>query len=205
MVRIYPSKSRYRIFHFSVRSSADPSLNVVLLEDSAAVCGVLIALGAVTTSSLLNSTIPDSVGSIMIGVLLGTVSSFIIRTNSTHLVGRSLPKRITDDIICSLENDPVIRSVHDVKATSLGVEKSRFKAELDFNGAQITQLYLRENCDSSELLKEVKAMDDPEQFENFMVNHGEKIIDRIGDEVDRIETNITKKYPDIRHVDLEAL
>ncbi|CAD5217375.1 unnamed protein product [Bursaphelenchus okinawaensis] len=188
-----------------VRSSADPSLNVVLLEDSAAVVGVLIATGAVTTSSLLNSTIPDSIGSILIGCLLGTVSSFIIRTNSAHLVGRSLPKRITDDIVCQLENDPVIRSVHDVKATSIGVEKSRFKAELDFNGAQITEKYLREECNTSQMLDEVKQMEKPEQLEEFMVEHGERIIDKIGDEVDRIEQKITRKYPDIRHVDLEAL
>lgn len=31
------------------------------------------------------------------------------------------------------------RSVHDVKTTSLGVEKSRFKAEIDFNGKEITR------------------------------------------------------------------
>lgn len=42
-------------------------------------------------------------------------------------------------------------------------------------------------------------------MEQFMLNHGEKIIDRVGDEVDRIEREITKKHPDIRHVDLEAL
>ena len=85
--------------NFLVTSIADPSLNVVLLEDSAAVVGVAIALGAVTTSSLLNSSIPDCIGSIAIGVLLGTVATFIIRTNAAHLVGRSLPKHVTDDIV----------------------------------------------------------------------------------------------------------
>ncbi|CAJ0600109.1 unnamed protein product [Cylicocyclus nassatus] len=128
-----------------VRTSADPSLNVVLLEDTAAVSGVAIALCAVSLSSLLDSPIPDSIGSILIGCLLGTVASFIIRTNAAHLVGRSLPQRITDDIVCRLNNDPVIRSVHDVKATALGVEQSRFKAELDFDGRAITRAYLHHN------------------------------------------------------------
>lgn len=36
--------------------------------------------------------------------------------------------------------------MHDVKTTSLGVEKSRFKAEIDFNGREITRSYLHENC-----------------------------------------------------------
>ncbi|KAK6025209.1 cation diffusion facilitator family transporter [Ostertagia ostertagi] len=114
---------------------------------------VAIALCAVSLSSILASPIPDSVGSIMIGCLLGTVASFIIRTNAAHLVGRSLPKRITDDIVCRLNNDPVIRSVHDVKATALGVEQSRFKAELDFDGREITRAYLHQNVHLPTLLK----------------------------------------------------
>ncbi|KAJ1366130.1 hypothetical protein KIN20_026727 [Parelaphostrongylus tenuis] len=134
----------------------------------------------------------------------GTVASFIIRTNAAHLVGRSLPKRITDDIVCRLNNDPVIRSVHDVKATALGVEQSRFKAELDFNGREITRVYLHQNVDIPSLLKEVRALKDEKELEEFMEKHGEKIIDRLGDEIDRIEEEITKKHPDIRHVDLEA-
>lgn len=35
--------------------------------------------------------------------------------------------------------------MHDVKATSLGVDKARFKAEIDFDGYVITQRYLRED------------------------------------------------------------
>lgn len=38
-----------------------------------------------------------------------------------------------------------------------------------------------------------------------MTEHGEKIIDKLGEEVDRIEAEITTKHPDIIHVDLEAL
>lgn len=107
--------------------------------------GVFIASSAVTASSVFQSPIPDAVGSILIGTLLGVVATFIIRSNATHLVGRSSPKRITDDIVHLLEVDPVVRSVHDVKATSIGVEKFRFKAEIDFDGYVITQKYLRED------------------------------------------------------------
>ncbi|CAI4226604.1 unnamed protein product [Auanema sp. JU1783] len=189
-----------------VQTAGDPSLNVVLLEDTAAVSGVVVALGAITLSSVLNSPIPDACGSIVIGVLLGTVASFIIRSNAAHLVGRSLPKRITDDIVCRLNNDPVIRSVHDVKATALGVEQSRFKAELDFDGRAITRAYLAsEAVNVPKMLEQVRAIENEDQLEIFMENHGEKIIDRLGDEIDRIEKEITKKHPDIRHVDLEAL
>ncbi|KAF8359227.1 hypothetical protein PRIPAC_94222, partial [Pristionchus pacificus] len=188
-----------------VKTSADPSLNVVLLEDTAAVSGGGIALCAISLSSLLNSPIPDSVGSIMIGALLGTVAMFIIRTNAAHLVGRSLPDRITNDIVARLNNDPCIRSVHDVKTTSMGVEHSRFKAEIDFDGRMITRNYLKEKADIGMMLREAQSLENTAQLEEFMEEHGEKIIDRVGDEIDRIESEITKKHKDIRHVDLEAL
>lgn len=51
---------------------------------------------------------------------------------------------------CSVKD---FRSVHDVKATALGVEQSRFKAELDFNGREITRAYLHQNVHMPSLLK----------------------------------------------------
>uniref|UniRef100_A0AC35TP16 Zinc transporter 9 n=1 Tax=Rhabditophanes sp. KR3021 TaxID=114890 RepID=A0AC35TP16_9BILA len=196
-------QSKMSIINY-VKTSADPSLNVVLLEDTAAVTGVLIAFTSITLSQILNSPIPDCCGSIVIGTLLGTVATFIIRNNAHHLVGRSLPSRITDDIVARLKSDPVVRAVHDVKTTSMGVEHSRFKAEIDFDGREITKAYLK-TCYLPNLLSEVQQFKKPEELEGFMEKHGEQIIDRIGDEVDRLEHRIVKRHPDIRHVDLESL
>ena len=38
-----------------------------------------------------------------------------------------------------------------------------------------------------------------------MAVHGEQIIDRIGDEIDRMEKKITSKHPEMTYIDLEAL
>ncbi len=42
-------------------------------------------------ASHLNSPIPDAIGSLLVGGLLGAVASFIIYSNSAALVGRSIP------------------------------------------------------------------------------------------------------------------
>ncbi|CAJ0955268.1 unnamed protein product, partial [Mesorhabditis belari] len=203
-VRLKANKAGTTILNY-VRTAADPSLNVVLLEDTAAVSGVIIALSAITSSWYFESPIPDALGSVVIGGLLGTVAMFIIRTNAQHLVGRSLPQRITEDIVARLNNDPAIRSVHDVKATALGVEQSRFKAELDFDGRMITRRYIDQETDIHDLFQQVKSLESEEELQEWMEDHGEKIIDRLGVEIDRIENEITRKHPDIQHVDLEAL
>jgi divalent metal cation (Fe/Co/Zn/Cd) transporter len=65
-----------------------PNVNVVLLEDLAAVLGVTVAATAMSLSIYLQSPIPDAIGSLVIGGILGAVASFIIYSNTAALVGR---------------------------------------------------------------------------------------------------------------------
>ena len=51
----------------------------------------------------------------------------------------------------------------------------------------------------------MKGIESEEELERFMCEHGERAIDRIGDEIDRIEKNIVKRHPDVHHVDLESM
>ena len=92
-----------------------------------------------------NSPIPDSVGCILIGGLLGGVAAFMMKTNSAALVGRSIPEdkkqMITEDlegmiimiILISrrktyrhiffssfISGDIMIRQILDVKAIDMG-------------------------------------------------------------------------------------
>lgn len=66
----------------------DPSVNVVLMEDLAAVIGVIVAGSCMGLSTLSGSAIPDAVGSLLVGGILGCVASFIIYSNVAALVGR---------------------------------------------------------------------------------------------------------------------
>lgn len=61
---------------------------MVLLEDFAAVVGVLVAGSCMGISSIMHSPVPDAVGSLLVGGILGSVASFIIYTNVAALVGR---------------------------------------------------------------------------------------------------------------------
>jgi len=135
----------------------DPSVNVVLLEDFAAVIGVILAGGCMGISSLTNSPVPDAVGSLLVGCILGSVASFIIYTNVAALVGRSIPEENLERINAELEKDVMIRAIHDVKGIDMGNYLVRYKAELDFDGRELTRSYL-DKQDLNLLLEEIKKL-----------------------------------------------
>uniref|UniRef100_A0A8C6WVK8 Proton-coupled zinc antiporter SLC30A9, mitochondrial n=1 Tax=Neogobius melanostomus TaxID=47308 RepID=A0A8C6WVK8_9GOBI len=187
-----------------VLESRDPSTNVVLLEDAAAVLGVIFAAGCMGLTSLTGNPTYDSLGSLGVGTLLGAVSAFLIYTNTEALLGRSIKADRVQKLTEFLESDPAVRGIHDVKATDIGLSKVRFKAEVDFDGRVVTRSYL-EKQDIDQLLNDIQQVKTTEELENFMLKHGENIIDTLGVEVDRLEKELKQRNPEVRHVDLEIL
>lgn len=191
-------------FYQYVMQARDPSTNVVLLEDTAAVVGVMLAATCMGLTSLTGNPYYDSLGSLGVGTLLGAVSAFLIYTNTEALLGRSIQPDQLQRLTELLENDPAVRAIHDVKATDLGMSTVRFKAEVDFDGRVITRYYL-EKQDIEQLLQEIQQVKNFEELEIFMLKHGENIIDTLGAEVDRLEKELKLCNPEVRHVDLEIL
>lgn len=191
-------------FYQYVIQSKDPSTNVVLMEDAAAVLGVIMAASCMGLTSLTGNPYYDSLGSLGVGTLLGAVSAFLIYTNTEALIGRSIQPEQVQHLTELLESDPAVRAIHDVKATDMGMSKVRFKAEVDFDGRVVTRSYL-EKQDIDQLLHEIQQVKTTEDLETFMLKHGENIIDTLGAEVDRLEKELKQRNPDVRHVDLEIL
>ncbi|XP_073439523.1 proton-coupled zinc antiporter SLC30A9, mitochondrial isoform X2 [Dendrobates tinctorius] len=191
-------------FYQYVIQSKDPSTNVVLMEDAAAVLGVVMAASCMGLTSLTGNPYYDSLGSLGVGTLLGAVSAFLIYTNTEALIGRSIQPEQVQRLTELLESDPAVRAIHDVKATDMGMSKVRFKAEVDFDGRVVTRSYL-EKQDIDQVLNEIRQVKTPEDLEAFMLKHGENIIDTLGAEVDRLEKELKQRNPDVRHVDLEIL
>jgi len=119
-----------KYWNLTVKRGHDPTVNVVLLEDFAAVLGVLVAGSCMAASSYWNTPIPDAVGSLLVGGLLGGVASFIIYTNTNALVGRSIPLESIQQINSELESDLMVRAVHDVKGIDMGDELYYMVSEL---------------------------------------------------------------------------
>lgn len=75
---------------------------------------------------------------------------------------------------------------------------------MDFDGRELARLYL-EKQDLNIMLDDVRSFTTIDELESYMLKHGENIVDLMGGEIDRIEMKLRKKFPEIRHCDLEIL
>jgi cation diffusion facilitator family transporter len=73
----------------AVREARDPTIPLVLAEDTTALFGLSIALFAVTMSQLTGDAFWDPLGSVAIGILLAVVAIVLARNTHTLLVGAS--------------------------------------------------------------------------------------------------------------------
>ena len=98
----------------------------------------------------------------------------------------------------------MVRHILDVKGIDMGNGIIRYKAEVDVDGRELARFYLAKK-DMEQMMKEIKGIETQKDLTIFMLKHGENIVDCLGEEVDRIEQELKKKHPEIRHVDLEVL
>ena len=62
-----------------------------------------------------------SLGSVLVGGLLGLAAMTLVNKNRELLVGTSVPPKRLEHVLSILESDPVVHSVHDVKAIMIGM------------------------------------------------------------------------------------
>jgi len=115
-----------------LRLTPDTTVKAVYFEDSAALVGlVLAALGLVLTE-MTGDEIWDGLSSIAIGVLLFLVAAILSRSNVSLLVGRSVPRRIHNQIAADLAGIPIVVAVPTLLTMQLGPGEVLVAAKVDF-------------------------------------------------------------------------
>lgn len=94
------NKSRKgQTFFRALFGGKDPTIPLVLLEDTAAIVGLVVALVAVALSWLTGSSVVDSVGSILIGVLLCSVGVLLAKDTHALLIGEGITEEVRQEIV----------------------------------------------------------------------------------------------------------
>lgn len=95
----------------AIRSSKDPTTFTVLFEDSAAMAGLFVALVSVHLTEALHMPIIDGIGSVLIGLILCGVASFLVWESKKLLVGESADPEIRASLRRIADGHPDVETV----------------------------------------------------------------------------------------------
>jgi len=103
--------------------SSDPIVRAVVFEDSAALVGLCLAAGGLLLSQILGTNVPDSLASLLIGLLLTVTAFGLARPLADFLVGRSIPAPQFEKLQAIVEEDRAIEQVLSLRAVYSGPEE----------------------------------------------------------------------------------
>src|SRR5262249_32520016 len=88
-ISTFGSRSGFRGWVTALRASKDAALFTVLLEDVAAIVGIVIALAALGCVQVFGWQAADGIGSILIGLVLASVAAFMSTEIRSLLIGEA--------------------------------------------------------------------------------------------------------------------
>jgi len=101
-------------------SGKDPVIPLVLLEDTGAVIGLVIALVAITATAVTGRAAPDAVGSILIGTLLCGIGILLGKDTHSLLMGEAIDPETRGEVVKIAEQTAGVLSVGQVLSLHLG-------------------------------------------------------------------------------------
>jgi cation diffusion facilitator family transporter len=119
-------------FWQAIRASKDPGVFAVLLEDSAALAGLVVALLGVGLSQLLHMPALDGAASIVIGLLLVATAVFLARETLSLLTGESASRRSLTQVKALLAADRRVAAVDEMLSMQLGPREVLLALTIDF-------------------------------------------------------------------------
>jgi cation diffusion facilitator family transporter len=121
-----------------LRETKDSDLIVVFGENSAAVLGLILALGAIAIAKLTGDGRWDAVGSLAIGVVLVGVATFLAREVKSLLVGEAADAALLKQFAELAELDPNVERVLNVLTLQQGPGEIVVAAKLKFRSGMET-------------------------------------------------------------------
>ncbi len=132
-----------------LRLTPDTTVKAVVLEDSAALAGLLLAAGGLLGGQLTGSGVWDGVASILIGCLLVYVAWVLGRSNAQLLIGRPLPRSLRAEVRAELLAVPHVVDVLDLITLIQGPGEVMIAAKIDFRDV-VTAAEVERACEQAE-------------------------------------------------------
>lgn len=120
----------------AMRRSKDPTVFAVLLEDAAALAGLLVALVGILAADALQAPIIDALTCIVIGFILFGVAFFLAYESKALLIGEAASPELVYEIRFLAERIPGVQSVNEILTQHLGPQDVLVNLSVDFADSQ---------------------------------------------------------------------
>jgi cation diffusion facilitator family transporter len=116
----------------AIHRGKDPSIFIVLMEDSAAIIGLVIAFLGILISDITGNPVYDAAGAVMIGLILAGTALLLASETKSLLIGESANKEVIQgirEIACSYKE---IKQVNEVLTMHMGPDFILVNISVDF-------------------------------------------------------------------------
>jgi cation diffusion facilitator family transporter len=108
---------------FHVLRSSDPTVRAVVMEDGAALIGLVFAAIGLLLSHHFGSDRPDAIATLLIGLLMAATAFGLGRPLADFLVGKSLPRELLEEIHAVVDRDDAVEEILSLHAVYIGPEE----------------------------------------------------------------------------------
>lgn len=122
-----------------IRDPQSPTVRTVVLEDSAALAGLLMAGAGVGLFQLTGWSGWDGLASVAIGALLMVAAFTLIQTCKGPLIGKQADLGLVRAIQARLEQQPEVLDLVDVQTMMIGMHRVLLCARVDFAAARTAE------------------------------------------------------------------
>jgi cation diffusion facilitator family transporter len=120
-----------------VLATSDPTLRTVFAEAAAALIGLLIAAAGLSLHQITGSAVPDAIGSILVGVLLGVIAVILINRNRRFLIGQEADPRTRSATLKALLALPEVARVTYLRLEIIGPRMISIVGDVDLTGDDV--------------------------------------------------------------------
>jgi len=116
----------------AVHRGKDPSMFVVLFEDSAAMLGILVAFAGIFLSQITGNPIYDGAASVIIGLILAGTAAWLAYEIKGLLIGESAHPEIIKGVKEIAKSYPKIKHVNEILTLHMGPDFILLNLSVDF-------------------------------------------------------------------------
>jgi cation diffusion facilitator family transporter len=117
----------------ALRFSKDPSIYTILVEDSAALAGIVVAFLGIFLGSHLDNPYLDGVASVLIGFILSSVAVLLAHKSKGLIIGESAGKTIRHRICEITEAEPGVQKVRRLLTMHFGPDQVLVAMDIEFD------------------------------------------------------------------------